>query len=694
MKKIYAYTTATYRDKGWLKVGETTQESAEARVAQQDGTSNPEPLEIERIWDVPEHITDKQIHAHLRKMGCSDARIDKNREWFTCTVDQVSSVINRLIYNILRPNVYSMRDEQQECVDKAVTYYKNGGKRFLTNAKMRFGKTFVGYQIAKRLAEGSDQFRVLVLTYKPATNDGWKDDLELHIDFDGWRYFYAKDCNKNDPIIIPYDTKNAVLFSSFQDINDLDKAKWEIAKNYHYDLVIIDETHYGANTNRAKTTLDAISYDYELHMSGTPLELLASGEFTEEQTFSWSYIDEQTKRKAEEDNNWQTEVYRWLPPMEFHTFEVCDEAKKLQNHYTDDEGFTMNKLFASDDGETFIEEASVKLFVDQFFGRNVRHNHSAIRVMAPDHMLWVMSNVAPVNAMCNLLNKMDLGYHIINVAGDNINNLDQVKKEIAYYSKTITVTCGRFNTGVTVPEWDMVAMLNGGRAAETYFQTVFRVQSPDQRRGKDRCVVIDFHPQRCLEMSWLYAEIIAKNDQSTTSVLRSFLEVAPILDHTGNKIKKVEIEQVMSVLSELGSAFDSFGSQKDYDINGFDVDDWSNIVAENGVTKNGDISNSGIQEGKTYNSVNRGARAPVTKDEIAELKKRISTAIRKIPVLLAVSSRKYESIQDLIENCSEDEFSTFVEIELDLFREKCYNGAINMKSINRKITDWNLIYGG
>jgi hypothetical protein len=355
----------------------------------------------------------------------------------------------------------------------------------------------------------------------------------------------------------------------------------------------------------------------------------------------------------------------------------------------------MNKLFASEDGETFIEEASVKLFVDQFFGRNVRHNHSAIRVMAPDHMLWVMSNVAPVNAMCNLLNKMDTGYHIINVAGDNISNLDQVKKEIAYYTKTITITCGRFNTGVTVPEWDMVAMLNGGRAAETYFQTVFRVQSPDQRRGKDRCVVIDFHPQRCLEMSWLYAEIIAKNDQPTTSVLRSFLEVAPILDHTGNQIKKVDIEQVMGVLSELGSAYDSFGSQKDYDINGFDIDDWGNVAPENGVTKKGDISNSGIQEGKTYDSVNRGPRAPVSKDEMAELRKRISTAIRKIPILLAINTdRPYDSIQDLMDRCPGDQFSMFVEIELDLFREKCYNNAINVKSINRKITDWNLICGG
>lgn len=692
MKKIYAYTTATYRGKGWLKIGETTQDSAEVRVAQQDGTANPEPLEIEKIWDVP--LSDKQIHSALLKKGFKPTRIDKAREWFECTTEDVDCIINVLLHGVDRPHSYKMRDEQIEGFRKAVDHFENGGRRFLMNAKMRYGKTFTAYQIAKHLARDKSKFNVLILTYKPAVNDGWLEDLTRHIDFDGWNYFYAKQFNAANPIKLPKSGKN-VLFASFQDINDLSKDKWKKAKKYHYDLVIVDETHFGAGTFRARTTLSAISHDLELHMSGTPLELLASGEFTSEETYNWSYIDEQQKRKEEENNNWKTETYRWLPPMEFHTFEVCEDAKKLQNHYSDVEGFTMTKLFASDDGETFKEEASVKLFVDQFFGRNVRHNHSPIRVMAADHMLWVMSNVAPVNAMTKLLEKMNTGYHVINVAGDNINDLTQVKKEISFYPKTITITCGRFNTGVTVPEWDMVAMLNGGgsdSAAETYFQTVFRVQSPDQRRKKDRCVVIDFNPQRCLAMSWLYSEIIAKNDQSTQSVLRSFLEFAPIHDHTGNSIKRVEIEQVMGVLQNLGSAFDSFGSSRDYDVNKFDVTDWSNVEAESGVKKTEQLADSGVQLGKNYAPTATRTRTAMSKDEIAELKKRISSALRKIPVLL-LTNGPFETTQDILNECSDDDFETIVGLELDLFKEKCYNGAINMRSLDRKIADWNLIYG-
>jgi type II restriction enzyme len=101
-------------------------------------------------------------------------------------------------------------------------------------------------------------------------------------------------------------------------------------------------------------------------------------------------------------------------------------------------------------------------------------------------------------------------YKIINVAGDNTKKLEDVKDLIRRNQKSITVTCGRFNTGVTVPEWDMVMMLDDTRAPETYFQTIFRCQSPDKSRGKELCSVIDFNPQRCLEMIYEFADITAK----------------------------------------------------------------------------------------------------------------------------------------------------------------------------------------
>ena len=233
MNTIYAYTTETYRMyRGWLKVGQTHQESAEIRVSQQDGTSNPEPLEIEETWEVPDWVSDNTIHAELTKMGKLEVRLDKSREWYACTVDDVSTAINNIVLGVSRPNSYPMREEQQECHNKAVAHYQAGGDKFLMNAKMRFGKTFTSYQIIKSL----DVKLVLVITYKPAVDAGWREDLNTHVDFEGWNYYSAKDdFNSTNPIEIRGDGKVDILFASFQDFNDFEKAKWAIAKNYHYE---------------------------------------------------------------------------------------------------------------------------------------------------------------------------------------------------------------------------------------------------------------------------------------------------------------------------------------------------------------------------------------------------------------------------------------------------------------------------
>ena len=85
-----------------------------------------------------------------------------------------------------------MRPEQQEAVTKTIAYYKSFKKEnpnktphFLWNAKMRFGKTFTTYQLAKTMKWK----KVLVLTFKPAVEDAWREDLNTHTDFKGWTFF-------------------------------------------------------------------------------------------------------------------------------------------------------------------------------------------------------------------------------------------------------------------------------------------------------------------------------------------------------------------------------------------------------------------------------------------------------------------------------------------------------------------------
>ena len=688
MNTIYAYTTDTYREfRGWLKVGQTHQESAEIRVQQQDGTSNPEPLEIERTWSVPDHISDKTIHEELKRMGCLEVRLDKSREWFECSVDQVSSAINNLLTGVSRPNSYGMRDEQKECHDKCVAHFQNGGNRFLMNAKMRFGKTFTSYQIIKSL----NFKRVLVLTYKPAVDVSWREDLEYHVDFDDWKYYSAKDDFSNkSPIDLSGDHRVEILFGSFQDANDFNKPKWQNALKYHYDLLIIDEMHFGSATERAKTSLEQFDFDRVLYVSGTPLKALMSGEFLDEEIYTWGYADEQRKRKLEEDSDWQTEVYRWLPPMTFHTFEVSEEAKKLTSCYSEEEGFSMTKMFGSNDGETFIDESAVKLFIDQVFGIGVHKSQSPIRTHAVDHMLWVMpANVNSVKAMCKMLNqRVGNEYKIINVAGDEVTKLEIVKEHIRRNAKSITVTCGRFNTGVTVPEWDMIVMLDDTRAPETYFQTVFRCQSPDKARGKERCSVVDFNPQRCLELIYEFADVTAKPGQSTQQAVREFLDFAPVLDHSGNKPIEIDVDRILNMMAETGGYAERFGSNVMLNWSLLDdvADKFFGIDPEANAKQFDQLVDNDLEKGKNYESNGSKTKAQTDEEEKAlrELRQRVITMMRRLPNYLFCEEAKIDNVHDIIKNNNEELFYDTVGLSIKDFDELC-KGFIKAERLDRAI---------
>jgi|LakMenEpi03Aug12_release.lakeMendotaPanAssembly.Ray.scaffolds.fasta_scaffold41854_6 superfamily II DNA or RNA helicase len=695
MNTIYAYTTETYRIyRGWLKVGQTHQESAEIRVSQQDGTSNPEPLEIEKTWEVPDWVSDNTIHAELTKMGKLEVRLDKSREWYACTVDDVSTAINNIVLGVSRPNSYPMREEQQECHDKAVGHYQSGGNKFLMNAKMRFGKTFTSYQIMKSL----DIKLVLVITYKPAVDAGWREDLNTHVDFDGWNYYSAKDdFSSTNPIEIRGDGKVDILFASFQDFNDFEKAKWAIAKNYHYDMIVIDEMHYGSKTERAQESLAQLTYDHTLYVSGTPLKALMSGEFLDEEIYTWGYADEQRKRKEEKDLGWETELYRWLPEMKFHTFEVTEEAKKLVSAYSEEEGFTMTKMFGSEDGEKFIDESAVKLFLDQVFGIGVRKDQSPIRTHAVDHMLFVLPpNVNSATAMSKLLEtRVGDDYKIINVAGDNTKKLDDVRALIVRNQKTITVTCGRFNTGVTVPEWDMVMMLDDTRAPETYFQTIFRCQSPDKKRGKELCSVIDFNPQRCLEMIYEFADITAKPNESTQEAVRSFLEFAPVLDHSGNKTVEVDVNQVLNMMAETGGYAERFGSSVMLNWGSLDrvAGTFFGIYADANTKNKSSISDNGLEKGKNYDSTGRPkTKAEIDEDEksMKELRQKVITMMRRIPTYLFLEESKIDNVEDIFDANNRELFEETIGITIESFKELC-EGFIKTERLDRAIMAYNQI---
>jgi hypothetical protein len=548
--RIYAYSIADEAHKGLLKVGQTTRD-VKQRVAEQVKTAAIKNYKIElnesAERDHGSIFSDHEVRAALVRKGFESAEL----EWMRCSVKDVMTALTELRtgqrFTGTHHETFGMRREQAEAVDKTLAYFnsiwaenKKATPRFLWNAKMRFGKTFTAYQLAKKLGAR----RALVVTFKPAVEDAWQTDLESHVDFNTWQYLSRS--TGTDPTQID-DKKPVVYFGSFQDLLGRDavgniKPKNEWLHTVNWDLVIFDEYHFGAWRDTAKELfegeedsvakqeskleyaagLEVVNEDLTvlseqeteflpittkayLYLSGTPFKALATGEFIEEQIFNWTYTDEQ-RAKAEfaRINPSQRNPYGALPQMRLLTYQMPDELVSVASAGEFDE-FDLNEFFtANRTGEDarFKHKSEVQKWLDIIRGgytaKSVEHlktgsqppfPYSDVRLLPYlQHSFWFLPNVAACHAMANLLterhNTFWHEYEVVVAAGASagigLEALPPVRKAIGsgFETKTIVLSCGKLTTGVTVPQWSSILMLRNLKSPETYFQAAFRVQSP------------------------------------------------------------------------------------------------------------------------------------------------------------------------------------------------------------------------
>jgi hypothetical protein len=579
--RIYAYSIADEAHKDLLKVGQTTRD-VKQRVAEQLKTAAIENYKIE-LNESAERVdggifSDHEVRVALQKKGFEKARL----EWVRCSLEDVKTVLTELRagqrFSGTHHETFGMRREQAEAVDKTSDYYhsiwaenKNSVPRFLWNAKMRFGKTFTAYQLAKKLGTK----RVLVLTFKPAVEDAWQTDLECHVDFDGWQYLSR--ASGSDPTQIDR-TQPVVYFGSFQDLLGRDaagniKVKNEWLHTVNWDLVVFDEYHFGAWRDTAKELfegedeavakkeakleyaagLEGVNEDLTvlseketeflpittrayLYLSGTPFKALATGEFIEEQIFNWTYTDEQrAKGEFAVNSPGKWNPYGAMPQMRLLTYQMPDELLAIASGGEFDE-FDLNAFFeASGTGNTaqFKHKTDVQKWLDIIRGgyapKSVEYLKTGTRPPFPysdvrllpylQHSFWFLPNVAACHAMAKLLaekhNTFWHGYTLVVAAGASagigLDALPPVRKAIGsgFDTKTITLSCGKLTTGVTVPQWSSILMLRNLKSPETYFQAAFRVQSPwsiknpngddpnEEEILKPVCFVFDFAPYPC-----------------------------------------------------------------------------------------------------------------------------------------------------------------------------------------------------
>ncbi len=629
--RIYAYAIADAAHADLLKVGQTTRD-VKQRVAEQLKTAAIKNYRIEldesAERDDGSIFSDFEVRAALVRKGFEKVEL----EWMRCAVADVRTVLAELRtgqrFSGTHHETFGMRREQADAVDKTFDYYRSiraenpdAVPRFLWNAKMRFGKTFTAYQLAKKLGAR----RVLVLTFKPAVEDAWQTDLESHVDFDGWQYLSR--ASGSDPTQIDR-MQPVVYFGSFQDLLGRDaagniKPKNEWLHTVNWDLVVFDEYHFGAWRDTAKELFEgedevvarkeagieygeglavvnedlAVLSEQEteflpittrayLYLSGTPFKALATGEFIEEQIFNWTYTDEQRAKEAfARANPGQRNPYGALPQMRLLTYQMPDELVAVASAGEFDE-FDLNEFFAATGtgaGARFKHKSDVQKWLDIIRGgyapRAVEHLKTGTRPPFPysdvrllpylQHAFWFLPNVAACHAMANLLaEKHNVFWHDYTVitaagaaAGIGLAALSPVRRAIGsgFETKTITLSCGKLTTGVTVPQWSSILMLRNLKSPETYFQAAFRVQSPWSIRNpngddpneeeilKPICFVFDFAPTRALRQLSEYGIGLSPGEPNPENAVKDLVSFLPVLAYDGANMTQIDAGGILDI---------------------------------------------------------------------------------------------------------------------------------------------------
>ncbi len=799
---------------GLIKVGQTTKEDVNQRIRESQGQMQQEyTLHVDVIAEREDGsaFRDVDVIARLVARGYENPRFGSSREWVRCGPADVLTAIAELrtgqVFTGNRYQNFAMRPEQLEAVERTQEYYESiwaedpkAAPRFLWNAKMRFGKTFSAYQLAKSMGAR----RVLVVTFKPAVQDSWHEDLASHVDFEGWQYRNAATMAAEEPID---PNQPLVYFGSFQDLLGKDqatgliKAKNEWVHTTNWDLVIFDEYHFGAWRESAKELFEGedkkeaakelkVEYHRELdtfgeeleelgndegeflpittraylYLSGTPFKALATGEFIEEQIFNWTYTDEQrAKRKWGEDHPSEWNPYGSLPEMRLMTYQMPDELIAVAHQGEFDE-FDLNEFFSATGTGTdacFKYETDVQKWLDLIRGKHAPTQLDSLKAGTRppfpyadsrllsylQHSFWFLPTVASCHAMANLLkarhNTYWHAYDVLVVAGASagvgMGALPPVRAAIAdgHDTKTITLSCGKLTTGVTVKQWSSILMLRNLNSPETYFQAAFRVQSPwsinnpdgdDPSREeilKPVAFVFDFAPTRALRQLADYGAGLnpqASNPEQAVAELVSFL---PVLAYDGANMTQVDAGAILDIAMSGTSATllarkwksailvnvdnatlrrimnDSNAMEAVMNIEGFRT--LGQEVFETVVNKSEAVSKTKKEKGDQLDKKEKkelSAEEKELRDKRQKIQEKLIKFATRVPAFMYLTDYRENTLQDVIARIEPELFKQVTGLTVGEFHLLVTLGAFNSIHMNqavfafRRYEDASLSYTG
>ncbi len=786
---IYAYTETSSKYDTLIKIGYTTQ-TIEARMSQHYPTSGPKNIARYNVLliesamrDDGTSFKDYEIHKVLENSGFSRV----GGEWFRCKIKDVKAAIisvkNRKSFKFSKTLDYKLRPEQKDAIKKTSDYfksYKSTEKKiphFLWNCKMRFGKTFTTYKLAEKMK----WTKILVLTFKPAVENSWYEDLVNHKDFENWQFL-----SRNTLSYESIDKKKSfVCFASFQDFLGKNSAggikiknKW--AHKINWDCIVLDEYHYGSWRDKArdyyiseideeekeeqkqiedesglnsktqniwKEEISPLITKNYLYLSGTPFRAISSGEFIEEQIFNWTYSDEQQSKL-----DWKGEdnPYLSLPKMIMMTYQLPDSLTKITSTGEFDE-FDLNTFFKADgvnEKAQFKFQNEVQKWLDLIKGTDFKNIYLNLKLgenkpVLPfedtrllstlTHTLWFLPSVSSCYAMKNLLlNGRNSFYHDyeINVcagskAGIGLKALTPVIRSMdpPNKTKTITLSCGKLTTGVTVRPWSGIFMLRNTKSPETYFQTAFRVQSPwtmpleenvnalKEKILKENCYLFDFAPNRALKLVSDYCIRLNLDDEkkSTEEKVEEFIKFLPILCFNGSTMQSINAEDVLDIGmvgtsgTQLAKKFEStrlinvdnvtlknlLNDKKALNIL-MKIEGFRTIQndLEKIINKTDKINNIKKEIGDKISEKQKKELTQEEKDQ-RNLRKKIQDKIKifatRIPVFMYLTEYREETLRDVITKLEPSLFKKVVSLTVEDFEYLTRKGIFNTSEMDSAI---------
>lgn len=710
-KLIYAFRINDDAHKGCLKVGEASfdnddifglapnskvlNEAAKKRINQYTQTAGITyellytELAIYSSNNATYAFNDKEVHNVLERSGIKKKTFDiehKANEWFITDLETVKQAISAVkkgkeslssaeISHSRNPIVF--RPEQREAIEKTKKQFKKSNQ-MLWNAKMRFGKTLSALQVVKDL----NFSRTLILTHRPVVDSGWFDDFGK-IFYDRSDFEYGSKNNGSSHSALEKRAKQGckyVYFASMQDLRGSELVGGNFDKNNNvfatdWDCIIVDEAHEGTQTELGKAVMQELTKGKTkiLRLSGTPFNLLS--EFKEDEIYTWDYVMEQRAKATWDELHFgDPNPYASLPTMNIYTYDL---GRLLSDFVDEDVAFNFREFFRVNESGSFVHEKDVSAFLNlltkedkdscyPFANEEYRNNFR--------HTLWVLPGVKAAKAMSALLQTHPVFQHfkVVNVAGDGDEDeesrdaLEAVEEAIGKdpdTTRTITLSCGRLTTGVSVKAWTAVLMLSGSynTAASSYMQTIFRVQTPATINGrvKEQCYVFDFAPDRTLKVIAETAKISAKAGKTSGNdreIMGEFLKFCPVISIEGSKMNQFDVPKMLEQLKKAyvervvrnGFEDNSLYNDELMRLDNLELKEFDELKKIIGQTKampkpTVNINNQGLtdEEIKKEESENK-SKKPLTEEEkqqLAELKKKKKNRDTAISILRGVSIR-------------------------------------------------------